>query len=295
MTDLAHDVAGRHDLTDRARALLDVLLEFRRRLTAEADDFDGSTTRAARLEGTTARYTDLVTDPANDEPFAELRATGAIDGLVDDLRRESARCASVMEKLRGLLLLAGDDVGAAYFDNVESCIDSEFGALAPTAESAVLLVGSGAYPMTLLNVAARTGADVAGVDIDDEAVEISRRVVGRLAPDLSVTLASVPADALPFTGRATHVVFSSTVAAKYDLLDRLHGATRDDVVVAMRFGDGLRSLFNYPRQDVDPARWRLVRTVRRPGQVFDVALYVKASAGAASTASRPAGAGGGGS
>jgi hypothetical protein len=66
------------------------------------------------------------------------------------------------------------------------------------------------------------------------------------------------------------------VEAKYDLLDLLHSLTRDEVVVAMRFGDGLKSLFNFPMRQVDQRKWRLVDTIRRPEQVFDIALYVKA-------------------
>jgi histidine 2-aminobutanoyltransferase len=46
--------------------------------------------------------------------------------------------------------------------------------------------------------------------------------------------------------------------------------------VAMRFGDRLKSLFNFPMLQVDQRKWRLVDTIRRPEQVFDIALYVKA-------------------
>ena len=192
-----------------------------------------------------------------------------------DLRAQSARCAAVMEKYRALDLLAGRTEPSGYFTNVESCIEQEFGALAPTSTSTVLLVGSGSFPMTLLNIAQRTGATTAGVDVDVEAVDLARRVVQLLGAGLDITLEHVPADMAPVTRRATHVVFSSTVAAKYDLLHLMHPMTRDDVVVAMRYGDGLKSLFNYPMQAVDPQRWRLVETIRRPDQVFDVAVYAK--------------------
>jgi hypothetical protein len=142
----------------------------------------------------------------------------------------------------------------------------------------VLLVGSGSFPMTPLYVAERIGAGVVGVDIDVEAVELGRRVVQRLGGGLeqNIRLEHLPVQSLPFTGEATHVIFSSTVEAKYDLLDLLHSLTREDVVVAMRFGDGLKALFNFPMRQVDQRKWRLVDTIRRPEQVFDIALYVKA-------------------
>jgi SAM-dependent methyltransferase len=254
------------------------LTGYRRRFTALAQGYDGSTRRAAELAQLMGEYSAFVTDEHNQAPLTALEREGPADvaDLVADLRAQSARCAAIMEKYRALDLLDGRTRSAGYFDNVESCIEQEFGAFELTPASKVLLVGSGSFPMTPLYVAERIGAGVVGVDIDVEAVELGRRVVQRLGANLDITLEHVPVESLPFTGAATHVIFSSTVEAKYDLLDLLHSRTRDDVVVAMRFGDGLKSLFNFPMRQVDQRKWRLVDTIRRPEQVFDIALYVKA-------------------
>lgn len=276
MADLAPHVP-RADTALAASDLLRSLHEYRRRFVAAADGYDGSTRRAADLETAMADYSLFVTDERNEAPFLALEqedSPGTAE-LVRDLRAQSARCAAVIEKYRALRLLDGADESSGYFANVESSIAEEFGALAPTPRSAVLLVGSGSFPMTLLHIAERTGASVAGVDIDSEAIALGRRVVRQLADSADITLECRAVEDLPFTRRATHVVFSSTVAVKYDLLHRMHPLTRDDVVVAMRFGDGLKSLFNYPMQPVDPERWRLAETIRRPGQVFDIAVYTK--------------------
>jgi hypothetical protein len=253
------------------------LTGYRRRFTALAHGYDGSTRRAAELAQLMGEYSAFVTDEHNQAPLTALEREGPADvaDLVADLRAQSARCAAIMEKYRALDLLDGRTRSAGYFDNVESCIEQEFGAFELTPASKVLLVGSGSFPMTPLYVAERIGAGVVGVDIDVEAVELGRRVVQRLGANLDITLEHVPVESLPFTGEATHVIFSSTVEAKYDLLDLLHSRTRDDVVVAMRFGDGLKSLFNFPMRQVDQRKWRLVDTIRRPEQVFDIALYVK--------------------
>jgi hypothetical protein len=260
-----------------ALALLRSLHGYRRLFRAAADAYDGSTGRAAELERATADYAALVTDERNAALLAELDRdpSPGLPDLVADLRAQSARCAAVMEKYRALKLLAGRAETAGYFAGVESSIEEEFGALRPTATSTVLLIGSGAYPMTLLTVAGRTGAAAVGVDVDAEAVALGRRVVQLLGPGLGIALSHVRAGDLPPAREATHVVVSSTVAAKYDLLHRLHPATRPDVVVAVRFGDGLKSLFNYPMQEVDAERWRLDGVVHRRDRVFDVAVYVK--------------------
>jgi hypothetical protein len=260
------------------RELLLALTDYRQRFSALAQGYDGSTRRAAELEQIMGEYSAFVTDDHNQGPLTVLEREGPADfaDLVAGLRTQSARCAAIMEKYRAVDLLDGRARSADYFDNVESCIEQEFGAFELTSASKVLLVGSGAFPMTPLYLAERIGAGVVGVDIDVEAVELGRRVVQRLGGGLDITLEHVPVEALPFTGEATHVIFSSTVEAKYDLLDLLHSLTRDDVVVAMRFGDRLKSLFNFPMRQVDQRKWRLVDTIRRPEQVFDIALYVKA-------------------
>jgi histidine 2-aminobutanoyltransferase len=262
------------------RELLLALTDYRQRFSALAQGYDGSTRRAAELEQLMGEYSAFVTDEHNQGPLTALEREGPADfaDLVADLRTQSARCAAIMEKYRALDLLDGRARSAGYFDNVESCIEQEFGAFELTSASKVLLVGSGSFPMTPLYLAERIGASVVGVDIDGEAVELGRRVVQRLGGGLeqNIRLEHVPVEALPFTGEATHVIFSSTVEAKYDLLDLLHSLTRDEVVVAMRFGDRLKSLFNFPMRQVDQRKWRLVDTIRRPEQVFDIALYVKA-------------------
>lgn len=262
---------------DPGDVLLATLRGYRARFTAAADAYDGSTRGAAELEEVMAGYSELVTDARHEVPFLALQRDAPLTAdLVAGLRAQSARCAAVLEKYRALRLLEGRAGAVGYFAHVESCIAEEFGALAPDAGSSLLLVGSGSFPMTLLNVAEQTGAAVAGIDIDVESVRLARRVVEHVRGTLDVTLEARPAEELPFTREATHVVFSSTVPVKYELLHALHEQTRDDVVVAVRFGDGLKSLFNYPMQAVDPERWQLVTTLRRPGQVFDIALYRKA-------------------
>ncbi|TQL67635.1 hypothetical protein FB381_1517 [Nocardioides albertanoniae] len=267
-------------ITAAAHDMLTTLRAYRTRFTTAADTYDGSTQHAADLEQVMADYSTYVTDERNQAPFAEISSarSAETESLVAELRTQSARCAAVMEKYRALRLLAGRSGSVGYFANVESCIEEEFGAVAPTRDSRLLLVGSGSFPMTLLHAAERTGVPTAGVDIDPEAVDLGRQVVQRLGSGLDISLENLAAEELAFTREATHIMISSTVEVKYQILERLHAVTRDDVVVAMRFGDGLKSLFNYPMREVDPDRWRLLDTIRRPDQVFDIALYAKPSA-----------------
>src|SRR5690606_3810153 len=123
------------------------------------------------------------------------------------------------------------------------------------------MVGSGAFPMTPLYIARRTGAEIIGIDIDAESDELGRQDVERLGSGLRIRLGRTFIEQLDDIRDVTHVIISSTVAIKYELLDRLHALTNPNVVVAMRYGNRLKSLFNYPMQEVDEARWRLAKAL----------------------------------
>ncbi|WNV87591.1 class I SAM-dependent methyltransferase [Umezawaea sp. Da 62-37] len=261
--------------TTDLRLLMD---EYLGRLRESAGRYDGTARHSGDMEHVVGDYSAFVTDARHHDSWTRLAGESSPDftRLVAELRAQSARCAAIMEKYRALNLLGGGTGSAGYFDNVESGIEVEFGTFRLTSSSRVLLVGSGSFPMTPLYIAERTGACVVGVDIDEEAVELGRQVVKKLGSGLDIRLERVPVDDLAFTREASHVIFSSTVAVKYELLHRIHSSTRDDVVVAMRHGDHLKSLFNYPMEEVDDRKWKLADRVLRPEHIFDVALYVKA-------------------
>lgn len=228
------------------------------------------------LERVVDAYSRLVIDEHNEDLWAHL--VGAPDAefvtLVAELRALSSRCAALLEKQQAARWLNDSDHPTTYFDNIHGCIADEFGAFGLTADSRVLLVGCGAFPMAPLLIASR-GARVVGIDIDAEAVALGRQVVASHDRCAQIELLCDAATDLEFTREATHVVFSSTVAEKYPILDAIHPMTREDLVVVMRFGDGLKSLFNYPSETVDPAKWTLSGMVARTDHIFDIAVYVK--------------------
>jgi hypothetical protein len=97
-----------------------------------------------------------------------------------------------------------------------------------------------------------------------------------LGAGLKIRLEKALVENLDYTKDVTHIIFSSTVESKYDILDQLHKLTNENVVVAMRYGDQLKSLFNYPSREVDGQKWRQVEKILRSDHVFDIALYKKA-------------------
>ncbi|RCX19405.1 nicotianamine synthase-like protein [Anaerobacterium chartisolvens] len=230
------------------------------------------------MEKTIGEFSSFILNKKNDEIWKQMenKNDDILEKLVEEIREQSAFCVWAMEKYRAVELQKNREGIAEYFSNIEACIETEFGSFEITADSKVLLIGAGAFPMTPLLIARRTGAEVVGIDIDPEAVNLARIVVGMLDKSSRITIKDCPADQLEFTREATHIVFASTVKEKFDILNQLHPLTNKDVVVAMRYGDGFKSLFNYPLQDTDSSLWNIVNNVSWQENVFDIALYKKA-------------------
>jgi len=265
---------------EKLASIQDSLNYYRNSFQQAAAQYDQTMTHHMELQNLIDDYSRFITDPHHQQIWERLQDEEAVhlSLIAEDLRHISAWCVALMEKYRALKLLEGSSGITDYFKNIESCIEQEFGGVQVTGESRVLMIGSGSFPMTPMLIARRTGAEVIGIDIDEESIQLGRSVIDQLGPELNIRLLSAPVEELDVTGTATHIIFSSTVAQKYDILDRLYPLTNREVVVAMRYGNDLKSLFNFPLQETDPRKWKLTETILRPDQVFDIALYRKESA-----------------
>lgn len=220
-------------------------------------------------------YSSFITNRNNEKHWNQLKQSIEIIALIENLRNNSAVCIQIIEKYRALVLAYEKKGMSDYFRNIGDCIEKEFGDFQINSQSKVLMVGSGAFPLTLLMVAERTGAEVFGIDIDDEAIQLGRHVVNKLGSHLSIQIDQKSVGELEIIRQISHIIFSSTVSNKYDILDQLYGLTNQDVLIAMRYGNGVKSLFNYPMQKVDETKWHIVEEIIHPQSVFDVILYQK--------------------
>ena len=142
--------------------------------------------------------------------------------LTKKLQEVSAKCVKQVEVIRAQRLLNGRASTSGYFENIEHCINEEFGRWQIGQNDKLLLIGSGAYPMTLIQVAKETGAAVIGIDIDSEAVDLGQRVVNVLAPNEDIVISNQTVDQLEDIQSVTHIIFSSTITIKYDILNELY-------------------------------------------------------------------------
>ncbi|WP_230874913.1 SAM-dependent methyltransferase [Lysinibacillus cavernae] len=220
-------------------------------------------------------YSSFIINFDNEKHWSNISQSNEIISLIENLRTNSSVCVQIIEKYRAFVLEIENEEVTDYFRNIEDCIEKQFGDVQITSQSKVLLVGSGAFPITLLMVAERTGAQVFGIDIDDEAVQLGKHVVNQLGSHLSIQIDKKTVGELTVIKQISHIIFSSTVSSKYDILEQLYDLTNKDVLIAMRYGNGLKSLFNYPKQKVDATKWRIMENIKHPQSVFDVILYQK--------------------
>ncbi|MFA3905723.1 nicotianamine synthase family protein [Fusobacterium nucleatum] len=201
----------------------------------------------------------------------------SLKNKIDEIREESAHSVWYMEKFRAEAFLKKNNMILDYFKNIEECIETEFKGFTIDSKSKVLLIGAGSFPMTLLAISKKTGAKSVGIDIDKEAVNLASKIINILGKDLDIEVYNLAYDKLPFTYEATHIIFASTIKEKFEILEDLYKRTNENVVVGMRYGEGLKSLFNYPLEKVDSSLWNKVGTVYHPDNIFDVALYKKSN------------------
>ncbi|QCT02936.1 hypothetical protein E6C60_2223 [Paenibacillus algicola] len=240
----------------------------------------------SEMEETIGQYTAFIVHPDHEAAWGAMpEQTMHFKELAEDLRQEACHCVWAMEKHRARAWLENRPDIADYFHNIEDCIEAEFQGAGMNKHSKVLMIGSGAFPMTPLLIQRRTGAQVVGIDIDAEANRLAVQVLQKLECR-EIQIEQLTVDQLSFTREATHIIFASTIPEKFDLLQQLHDLTNPDVIIAMRYGNGLKSLFNYPLLEVSPALWTLSEQVRQPGQVFETALYRKSAAVTAFSSAR---------
>lgn len=264
-------------VNSKVSSLLDTLDGFINRFSDINLQHDSGVNAAADLEVALEEYTTFILDDNHRQTwdtFIDPQKT-EIKERVHAIRRESAHCVWKMEKYRAETLIHANDAPADYFKNVEGCIEEEFGKFVVDEHARILLIGVGAFPMTPLTIAKNTGAKVVGIDIDDEAVAYAKKVLNLLGKDLDIEVNTRSYKDLAYVKEATHIIIASTIPEKLEILRELYPLTNDDVVVSIRYGNGFKSLFNYPLIEAQKGQWREADSIYFNDNVFDVVMFKK--------------------
>ncbi|WP_373231322.1 nicotianamine synthase family protein [Cohnella sp.] len=137
--------------------------------------------------------------------------------------------------------------------------------------SKVLFIGSGAFPLSALTIAKEAGADVLCLDVDVEAVDLGRKVVEKSGLGSKVQFSSTSVKGLSIVNEMTHVLIASLVSNKLEIVNDLENRINDNASMIIRYGNGLKSIFNCPLQEDLSAEWNETR-INRSKSIYDTVI-----------------------
>ncbi|TYR81820.1 methyltransferase domain-containing protein [Priestia megaterium] len=193
----------------------------------------------------------------------------------EQLRETAVQALCDMEKYQSLCTYHSQFDMSEYIDQLSVSVRKEMDELHINQESKVLFIGSGAFPTTALTIAKETGAHVMGVDIDGEAIQLARKLTELSGLHSTVKFSSEELHTLAYAKEATHIIIASLVQNKMEVLNCLKDFVQPATSVIVRYGNGLKSVFNYPFKNELSNEWIQTKT-RENEAIYDTIILNKA-------------------
>ncbi|WP_426446529.1 class I SAM-dependent methyltransferase [Paenibacillus sp. S-38] len=202
-----------------------------------------------KLEGLCA----FMTSTRSEAQWNEWGSLPEIRERADGLRDTSVRALCEMEKYQSVRACSGElDLGG-YMAALSQSVHTEMGHLRIGHGARVLFVGAGAFPLSAMTIARELDAEVVGIDIDPEAVSLAEQLADASGMASKISFSGERIGRLPFAGEASHVIVASLVENKAEVLRELQEAVAEGTRIVVRYGNGLKSVFNYPFTGEVPA------------------------------------------
>ncbi|OHR73375.1 hypothetical protein HMPREF3291_19510 [Bacillus sp. HMSC76G11] len=189
------------------------------------------------------------------------------------LREASSAAVSALEKHQSVCTAENKADMSDYFSALSASVKQDAASCGISVESKVFFIGSGAFPLSALTIARETGAAITCLDIDEEAVVMGRNIAG-LSGLREVNFTSKPVAELPSIKEATHVMIASLVKEKKEIIDELTSILPNGAKVILRYGNGLKSIFNYPFDYSPDSDWK-TETIHQEGRFYDTLILEK--------------------
>ncbi|MDO6706181.1 nicotianamine synthase family protein [Photobacterium sp. 1_MG-2023] len=214
----------------------------------------------------------LIADPDNLRIWHSFAQCAEIDRQIKTLRETAMKSLCLLEKHQSRCAINHALSFTHYLDGLNHSASCEIEAAQIHRDSRVLFIGSGAYPLSAITIATLTQATVKGLDIDPDAVRQARQLdtaqlrISFEHTELTLCLAQF---------QPTHIVIASLVEHKWEVLSTLRPSLTDSQKVLVRYGNGLKSAFNYPFNASLSLGWRS-QPVHSGSSLYDVVLMEKA-------------------
>ncbi|SHH16497.1 nicotianamine synthase family protein [Tepidibacter thalassicus] len=164
----------------------------------------------------------------------------------EKLRETASNALCYIEKYQSSCIDNDELNRSNYIMMLSDSVRYEFKNLGINNKSKVIFVGSGAFPVSAITIAKEIGAQVMCVDIDNEAISLAKNVTESLKLDSIIKFSSKSLRELDFVKVATHIIVASLVKNKKEVLADLKENINTNAKIILRYGNGLKSIFNYP-------------------------------------------------
>jgi histidine 2-aminobutanoyltransferase len=192
----------------------------------------------------------------------------------EELRETSSKAICKLEKYQSSFT-ANDQIAISeYMSSLSDSVKKELEIYDITVKSKVVFIGSGAFPISALTIAKETGAKIMCLDIDVEAVQMGQNIAEMTGLASSVSFTNKTVKQLSFVKEATHVFIASLVQKKLDVLRDLKSVLPTGAKVIIRYGNGLKSIFNYPLDQDLSTEWNQMN-VQQQNYFYDTIVLKK--------------------
>ncbi|MDK8180234.1 nicotianamine synthase family protein [Paenibacillus sp. UMB4589-SE434] len=213
----------------------------------------------------------FMTSDENEALWRQWGNTEEIRQHGERVRSASNQALCYLEKYQSSQLLSQKTSISEYLSILSSTVRRELLLFGMDSSSKILFIGSGAFPVSALTMAQETGAKVFCLDTDEEAVALGKRVTEAVGLITSLTFSGCYQAGLSFLEQATHVVVASLVDDKHELLGKLQQSAHEDVKIIVRYGNGLKSIFNFPFDVEHSDEWEITPIVHGK-RIYDTVM-----------------------
>lgn len=192
----------------------------------------------------------------------------------EKLRETSVQALCDLEKHQSVCTYNHELEISNYISVLSHSVKDELEHFCMDQQSKVLFIGSGAFPVTALTIAKEINAEVMCLDIDVEAVDLAKKVAKISGLESMVTFSNQSLNDLAFIKEATHIIIASLVKNKLEVLSELKETINTNAKVLLRYGNGLKSIFNYPLEKDLSDEWFQTK-ISHSNKIYDTVILKK--------------------
>lgn len=182
----------------------------------------------------------FITNKKNQVEYFNLKDNLEFKKYIVSIREISTKALGMIEKEEAQKIISNEKSEFNYGEELELAVKQEIYDYDMKKENNILFIGSGAMPITAFTISKEIGAKITCIDIDDEALNLSRKVAKKLG------IYNIEFEKNLFNldlNEYSHIIIASLVPLKCKILEELRDV---DAKIILRYGNELKELFNYP-------------------------------------------------